>query len=135
MSGNNSLFSIHVVGDTSGQTWTGEFEVKRTLSKMDQLKQDQYFRFYLGTDSPAFASPTAQAIAEVLSQLRVRIVKSPGWWAEQGQGEKSEDDNLLKEIFTKAMEAEREYVDSLKAKVAVAQTDLKAMGALGDGKV
>lgn len=129
------IFSVHVVGDTSGQTWVGDFEVKRKLSKMDQLKQDQYFRFYLGTDSPQFASPTAQAIAEVLSQLRVRIAKAPDWWNEQGMGEKLEDDNLLKEIFTKAMEAEREYVENLKAKVAVAQTDLKAMGALGDGKI
>lgn len=130
----NALFSVHVVGDTSGKTWTGDFEAKRKLAKIDQLKQDNYFRFYIGDSSPQFASPAAQSIAEVLSQLRVRLVKFPPWWTEEGFGERIEDDNLLKELYSKTMEAEREHLASLKAKVADAQNELRNLGTLGDGK-
>lgn len=129
-----AVFSIHVVGEVSNKTWTGTFEAKQKLSKLDQLRQDNFFRFYLGDSSPQFASEGAQTIAEVLSQLKVRLVQWPEWWAEQGFGEKIEDDVLLKEIYTKAMAVERGYLEKLKVEVKGAQDDLRSLGTLGDGQ-
>jgi hypothetical protein len=127
-------FSIHVVGEVSGKTWTGDFEVKSRLSKMDQCRADNFFRFYVGDSSPQFASLTVQGIAETLSQLRVRVVKSPAWWTEVGFGEKVEDDLLLAEIYNKAMAAERDYLASLKKQVTSAEADLRSLGTLGEDK-
>ncbi len=127
-------FSIHVVGEVSGQTYVGDFDVKKKMSKLDQCRQDNFFRFYVGDSSPQFASIPVQGIAETLSQLRVRIVKAPAWWAEEGFGEKIVDDNLIHAIYSKAMQAELDYLTELKKKTADAQADLRNLGTLGDGK-
>lgn len=123
----SKTFSIHVVGETTGETWTGDFTVKTRLSKIEQCLQDNAFRFYLGESNPQYASVEVQSIATVLSQLKVRITKAPKWWEEAKQGERLEDDAVLKAVYDGAMKAEADYRKDLKERQDKARDELRAL--------
>lgn len=93
-------FQFSAVGEASKTTWAGEFAVKTKLSWRDQLQMDKARRELLGPDAQG-ASPDAVAQAVILSELGVRIVKSPVWWTESNRGLDLVDDNVLTEIFQK----------------------------------
>lgn len=126
-------FDIHVVGDETGETWTGRFKIKTVMSKLDECRQDNFYRFYIGENNPQFVSPQVLNIAQILSQLRVRTVESPKWWEESALGENLLDDNLLQAVYdgmTKAVKARR---DSREKAAKAAQDGLRDLGTLGDG--
>lgn len=127
-------FHLHAVGDVTGETWTGDFVLKSRLSMMDRLKLDNYFRFYIGESNPQFASPRVLEIAEVLAQLRVRIVKAPEWWATKGNGQELEDMSPLKALYEAVVDLEKKTDAKNKAKAQQAQDDLRSLGTLGDEK-
>lgn len=128
------VFSIHCVGDSTGKVWAGEFETKKRLSKIDQCRQDNFFRFYLGENNPSYASLAVQGVAEILSQLRTRLVKCPSWWTESNFGERIEDDNLLGEIYKKVTAVEAEELEKMKKRTADARNELHSLGTLGEEK-
>lgn len=132
---NGVEFQIHVVGQSTGETFTGKFTAKQRLTKLDQLNQDSLYRRYLGQDlDPRFASPEAAFIARRLSEIAVRLVKYPDWWRAKNLGELVEDENLLNEIYSAAMKVEVDFLTELRDKAAKAQQVLRDNpGALGDG--
>jgi len=116
-------FSVHVVGETSGETFSGKFKVKDRLSHRDKLMRDERRRVILGSKSDE-APVWAQKYAEVFSQLDIRVIEAPSWWKENGLGLDLEDDNVIVEVYNKTMKVEEEFLarrnaDTDKAKAEV----------------
>ena len=71
-------------------------------------------------------------IAEVLSQLRVRITKAPDWWATKGNGQDLEDMAPLKALYEVVVDIEKKAEAKSKTKATQAQEDLRSLGTLGE---
>lgn len=121
---NDAPFTLHVVGETTDLTWTGEFRAKKRLSHRDQLLKDQVRRELLGGQA---GQPTERALSTsmILSELRVRLTKFPAWWPEVGQGLDLDDDNVIGEMYDKALAIEQEALDAKKKKAEEAQKKMR----------
>jgi len=120
-----TLFEIHVRGDTTGKIWDGKFRAKSGLSFRDKLQADKIRRELLGADADA-ATSDSKVFAAVLSQLGVRIVESPEWWAAAGNGVELEDWNVLEAIYTAAVKIETDRIAALEAEGERVQAALKS---------
>lgn len=112
---NTDTFTISVIGETSQEKWYGSFTVKTRLSHKDRLEQDRIRRQYLGGD-PVGASQRALTSAEIFSQCAVRITKCPPWWTDADNGTDLADDNVVAEVYNKALECESKLAEELKKK-------------------
>lgn len=121
---NTAPFTIHETGDVSGETWTGEFMAKKWLSHRDHLRKDQVRRELLGGQAGA---PTERALttAMILSELAVRLVKAPSWWADTGNGLDLLDDNVIGIVYDAACKVETDAVEAKKSKAEAVQTKLR----------
>jgi hypothetical protein len=122
---NDAPFTLHVVGETSDQTWNGEFRAKKWLSHRDQLLKDQVRRELLGGQT-GVAGDRAITTATILSELRVRLTKFPDWWPTTGHGLDLADDNVIAKIYGEALAIEDAAIEAKKAKAEKIQTQLKA---------
>lgn len=101
------VISVNVVGNQTGNPYIGEFTVKLSLTKREQLKADMIRREILGpsplNNEPA---PKLQTDAFILGQLAVRVTKAPKFWEDSNGGlELPEgDDNLLYELYNQILE-------------------------------
>jgi len=116
-------FSVNVTGETTGEVFPGVFKVKTRLSHRDALNRDQIRRSLLGPN-PAGASPRAESIADIFSELGVRIVDAPSWWVNSDGGMELSDDAVVAEVYKQAMAAAQVANDELKAKGEAAKKDL-----------
>lgn len=119
-------FTISIDGEKSSEKWHGEFTAKTTFSFRDDLVRDAYKRELLGGANPQFASERALNIAEIFSELRVRIVKAPTWWTEKGNGLDLGDDNVAGAVYKAAVAKEQEELARVKEKAETAQAALRA---------
>lgn len=122
---NEAPFSISITGEVTGEKWVGDFVAKKRLSHRDALKKDRTKRELLG-GQPGDPSERALSIAIILSELDVRLVSSPRWWKEKSNGLDLEDEEVLVEIYNKALEVETKDIEERKAK---AQGAIEAMRA------
>ncbi len=105
-------FSIHIIGDTTGKTWDGQFRAKERLSFRDQLNMDRMRRDLRGMN-PHEADAGALAIATMIAELSVRITEAPEFWKESRGGMDLADGNLLMEVFNKSREIEKRALDDI----------------------
>ncbi len=126
-----ATFDIHVIGETTGETYTGQFEAKQALSHLDTIKAETALRGYLG--DPAGASPAVFTTSKMISELLVRITKSPDWWKDASMGEELVDSNVLQKVFEEAVKVQTQFNDQVKAKAQAAQQLIRDTGVLGDG--
>lgn len=110
---NTAKFSISIIGNVTGEKWIGDFQVKKHLSLRDFLTRDKLRKEYLG-ERPQDASQEALNIAVAFSELGVRVVDAPPWWNGSNGGLDLKDGNVIMEILTKAIDAEKEAVESTK---------------------
>lgn len=122
---NDAPFTLHVVGDTTDKTYTGEFRAKKRLSHRDHLRKDQVRRELLGGQA-GVATERANTTAMVLSELSVRLTKWEAWWDVCGRGLDLEDDNVIGVMYDKVMEIEAEATDAKKKAAEKARDELKA---------
>ncbi len=128
-------FEISVVGETTGQTYTGTFTAKNKLSKLDVLNADRLFSEYLGNRDPARASPQARVLAQRLADLGVRLTgELPAFWVASNLGEQLFDDNVLLAVYDGAMGVELAFLKELKEKALRSQQVLRDQATLGDGE-
>ncbi len=122
---NDQPFTFHAVGETSDQTWTGEFRAKRWLSHRDQLTKDQVRRELLGGQT---GMPTERALSTsmMLAELRVRLTAYPEWWITTDRGLDLADDNVVYGIYEKAITIENEAIEAKKKKAEKIQEQLVA---------
>lgn len=121
---NDGAFTLHVVGETTERTWAGEFRAKRRLSHRDHLRKDQVRRELLG-GQPGVATERALSTAMILSELAVRLTKTPEWWAEEGNGLDLDDDNVIGTVYNEALKIEAEAAESKKKKAEKIQADMR----------
>lgn len=99
-SDNDFSVTINSKGTNTGKVWPGTFEVKIRLSMADYIAMDRMRRELLGPVAPEYASPRAANIAEIFSELSVRIVKRPPeWWTESRNGLDLEDDEPARDLY------------------------------------
>lgn len=118
-------FSISLIGNVTGEKWVGEFTTKLRLSHRDQLARDRISRELLGDTRPDFASPRAINQANIFSDLRVRLTQAPAWWKESAEGLDLEDDNVVAEVYNKALKFENDELLKLKENAEKAEKELK----------
>ena len=109
-----AVFQFNVVGDTTGNPYTGKFKVKTVLSRRDSFLADERRRILIGANANS-VSPSVGAEAFMLGQLFVRIVDAPAWWTQSDAGLDIEDGNVITDLFSAVVKAEEERVTALKA--------------------
>lgn len=117
-------FTISVEGSTTKEKWTGKFKAKNSLSLRDQLTRDKVRRDLLGTLG-GDPDDNASTIAFMVSELTVRIIESPTWWKEMGNGLDLKDENVMVEVFKQVMQLEKDLRDEMAKQTEEAEKDLK----------
>lgn len=115
--------TVDVIGETTHEKFPGVFKVRTRLSFRDALRRDEIRRSLLGPN-PDGASPRATSIADICSELTVRIVESPSWWGNSDGGLELSDDNVLREVFESTMRAVSDAANDLQKKGEAAKKAL-----------
>lgn len=113
-------FSVSIIGEESGDPYTGDFVVKTLLTRRDVFKADELRRIILGAN-PASAMDDRQAEAYIMGQLVVRIVEAPGWWKNSEGGQLLPDLNVIMGVYEAAKAKETERSDGIKKKAEEAR--------------
>lgn len=103
-------FSIHVEGDATGKTWTGDFRAKIRLSRRDIITRDRIRREMLGS---AGGTPDQHAsdLALAYAELKVRITDAPPWFVESDFGLDMEDESPMAHVYQKALKVQTEEIE------------------------
>lgn len=104
---NDAPFSINLVGDESGERMFGDFRAKERLSHRDTLMRDQRRRELLGSMGGT-PDERAYGIAVIVSELSVRLTKMPRWFEEANLGLDLEDENVIADVYQKALKVQLE---------------------------
>ena len=105
-----AVFSIHMNGETTQETYLGTFKVKCILDPMDFIDSDKLYRQLLGDTHPENAHEHTLNIAFALSQLKYRILECPPFWENKRLGGSHiKDKDVIIGILNKATEAEQIY--------------------------
>lgn len=103
---NDRPFSIRVQGDSSGQTWVGDFRAKVALTRREIITKDRIRREMLGpTGEP---EEHARLLAVAYSELKVRITDAPKWFTESDCGLDLEDETPMASVYQEAMKIQNE---------------------------
>ena len=92
-------FKIHITGNKTKSTWTGEFTARKYLTHRQMLEKDRLYREFLGPVSPDMSRQ--QGRADALATLAVSLVKFPPFWKDSNNGLDLVDDNVLGELWDK----------------------------------
>jgi len=117
-------FTIDVKGDSTGKQFKGVFKAKERLSMGDRLDIDTVRRNLVGSAKTDEVGPAANALAQVLSQLSVRLTDVPSWWSTARNGLDLEDENVIVEVYQAALKIES---DAMAALVEAAEKDTKEL--------
>lgn len=120
-------FDINIVGEDSGNPYTGSFTVRTLLTRNQLAQADMNRRLILGP-IPEGAAPMPRIATDafIAGQLSVRIIEAPQWFDSAGIGGIDLfDTNVTEEIFRKALEAESQRKESLNKKADTAAEKLK----------
>lgn len=112
---NERTFSIDIEGGTSGERFQGQFTTKCVLN-MSEKHARELERTRLMSD---YANPSANlsGIAEILSTVRIKLIKWPDWWANLDFGSKILDENIIVEIYDEIVNKENEWKEEVRKKV------------------
>lgn len=121
---NLHTFTLSVIGDKTKEKWVGDFTSKVFLSGRDECVRDNFRREKLGFN-PQHADVLSANLANMVSELQVRLTKAPKWWTESDSGFDLLDDNVLREVYTLVMAAEKAAFDAIKKAGEEAQAQLK----------
>ncbi len=120
---NSETFVINVVGDTTGETQTGKFIAKKRLSFNDQMRRDNHRRQMLG-EAPGEPTPRANSMATIFSELLVRLTEAPSWWVDADEGRELEDENVIVEVYDRALKVEADAKEEVSKRAAAARGEL-----------
>ena len=124
----HATFTVHINGESTMQTYMGEFKVKCLLSPYDQIQADKMYRELLG-DQLLYASDNAKTHAFALSQLKYRIIEFAPFFANPNQpsvpGGHLQDGNVLFEVLNKAIEAQEKYMEQTQEQAEKMEQRLK----------
>lgn len=109
------VVSVNIVGDRSGNPYTGDFTMKMLMTERDEFNADLRRRQILGP-SPDGTPPAAalQWRAFMMGQLAARITDAPEWWLSSDTGMELADRNVVPAIYDAMLEAEEELAGEVK---------------------
>jgi len=90
--------TIDVVGQRTGNPYTGKFLIKTILTRRENFIADERRRMIVGTN-PLGVAPSLNGEAYMLGQLFVRIMDGPKWWKDSDGGLELEDENVIGELY------------------------------------
>jgi hypothetical protein len=125
---NEETFTINVTGLKTGENYAGKFRVYRWLSFGQELQRDNLRRQLLG---PAAGTPSDGVVnvADILSDLGVRIIEGPSWWMESQGGTTILDAEVVSELWKQVMAVPNKAMEELKKKAESAKTNVAAQNA------
>ena len=111
---NETTFQFEEIGETTGHKYEGRFTALCVLNIAMKHKLELEKTRLLAD----FANPTEglNGIAITLAELRVRIIDAPEWWKQSGGGLDILDEDILVKLYSKLLEKQVEWKDSIKAK-------------------
>lgn len=115
---NDRPFTVHVTGDVTGETWSGEFRAKTALTRRDIITKDRIRREILGADGTEGADEHARMLAVAYSELRVRITDAPKWFLENDYALDLQDETPMAAVYKEAMKVQN---DAVTAKIKEAE--------------
>ena len=121
-------FAIDIMGEITGNKYSGTFTVKTSLSMRETLKQDEIYRSIIGPD-PSNAASNSRNIAAAISYLATHVIVSPDWWKKLQGGLECDDVNLIAEVNNKAQEVIDAEYKKLADEAKKAEDILKKDGA------
>lgn len=111
---NERTFSIKIEGDTSSETFEGQFTTKCVLNMAEKHgKELEKTRLMADYANP---SGTLSGIAEILSTVRAKLTKWPDWWANLDYGSGILDENVIIKIYDETLALEREWRAEIRKK-------------------
>jgi hypothetical protein len=109
----SAIFDINIIGDESGNPYTGSFKVRTLLTRRQRAAADEIRRDFIGTN-PEGASKQVAIDGFVVGQLAVRVLDAPDFFKNAGVGGQNLPDfNVLEAILEKAILAEEERKSKL----------------------
>jgi len=114
-------FAIHVVGESTGNTWTGDFRAKTALSRRDIITRDKIRREMLGSGGGEVEQHAAD-LAMAYSELKIRITEAPEWFTSADYGLDMLDEAPMAAIYQKAIKIFTDETER-KLKAAKAKSD------------
>lgn len=119
-------FEVNIIGENTGNPYSGEFKVRTLLTMRQQASADEGRRMILGFN-PDAASDGIKNLAFTAGQLSVRIIDGPDWFKSSGLGGiDMADANVLIELLNKCGEAEQERKNAILKDGKSAEEALKA---------
>jgi len=129
MIGEPVTFTFNCLGETSRQTWAGDFTVKPILSFSSMAAVDIDRRRFMGNPQDEATVPEEiRSIAAMISQIKHRVSKCPTWVVESNYLADMVDGNVLVELFKKVIEVEEKYREELTKKANDAMAEMKTSG-------
>jgi hypothetical protein len=111
---NERTFSIKVEGDTTGEVFEGQFTTRCVLNMTEKHNKElEKTRMMADYANP---SATLSGIAEILSTVRVKLIKWPDWWANLDFGSKMLDENVIIAIYDETKLLENQWKSEIRKK-------------------
>jgi len=120
---NESVFDFEAKGETTGETYKGQFTVMCVLN-MSGRHALELEKTRLMAD---YANPSRglAGIAISLATVRAKIIDAPAWWKNSDEGSLIIDENVVLTLYDKCNEVEAKWRKSLKSQSEEAQADSK----------
>lgn len=111
---NSATFTVRVIGEVSQEEYVGEFSCVcvPTAGARNAIIREELRITGDYENVPGELLVRGRWIAN----CRGRITSGPIWWKESRGGEDLMDDNVLKEVYDKALEAESKWREEVKQK-------------------
>lgn len=113
---NEKPFSVHVVGEVTGETYAGDFTAYKFLSSRLIFKRDQLLRSYIGGENPLISGQVDRA--DKMAMVQSCLAAYPDWWKDKGFGVELIDLNVVDEVYDNVKRIQDEAMEAVKAKAA-----------------
>jgi len=127
---NERSFAISEIGDATGTLYEGTFVVRciLTISEKHQ-KEMEKTRLLSDYSNP---TPGLTGIAEILSTLRIKMIKWPEWWNELDRGVSILDENIIVALYEKTQDVELAWRAELREAAELAKKPANSADSLGN---
>lgn len=109
---NEKNFLFDHTGEVTGRRWDGNFKVKCVLN----MAEKRVLEIEKSTITADLSNPTGNlaAIAQVVANLRVRVIDGPDWFKQCIRTLDMLDEEVYFELYGKCIEAEADWLNEVK---------------------
>lgn len=120
---NESIVKLSIIGDSTQKLYDGAFTIKCILNNYESvqvaLRTDRYNE---GSES---VGTQTRLFNRAIAELELRIIDSPDWWKSSDSGRLLFDQNVVFELFTSSLEAQKEWKDGLNKAAEESESNVK----------